>query len=102
MTQLKKKTAKNHANVRKHCLFRSNEISLSFPDHITDEQDSHLSEFLANFGHWTSLQQFASARKGPAMLLRLDVRSGSKADIRPRDQDVCFGPIGDITHRHDS
>jgi hypothetical protein len=40
-----------------------------------------LSEFLANFGHWTSLQQFASARKGPAMLLRLDVRSGSKADI---------------------
>jgi hypothetical protein len=28
MTQLKKKTAQNHANVRKHCLFRSNEISL--------------------------------------------------------------------------
>jgi hypothetical protein len=28
MTQLKKKNAQNHANVRKHCLFRSNEISL--------------------------------------------------------------------------
>ena len=28
MTHLKKKTAQNHANVRKHCLFRSNEISL--------------------------------------------------------------------------
>jgi len=51
-----------------------------------------LSEFLANFGHWTSLQQFASARKGPAMLLRLDVRSGSKADMAACPIDVRFTP----------
>ena len=25
-----------------------------------------------------------------------------KADIRADDQDVCFGPIGDITHRVNS
>jgi hypothetical protein len=28
MTQLKKKTAQNYTNVRKHCLFKSNEICL--------------------------------------------------------------------------
>jgi hypothetical protein len=55
-----------------------------------------LSEFLANFGHWTSLQQFASERKGPAMPLRLDVRSGSEADILRRLHDVRFTPKADI------
>jgi hypothetical protein len=29
----------------------------------------------------------------------MNVRLGSKADIRPRDQDVCFGPIPDSVER---
>jgi len=47
--------------------------------------------------------------EGRSEVLSADVRTCAhlvmsalppKADIRPRDQDVCFGPIGDITTSH--